>query len=385
MSESIHMIIGADLVPTQSNFQEFREADLDKLVGRELLELLEKADFRIFNLETPLTDELHPISKCGPNLSAPVFTVAGIQALNPSLLTLANNHILDQDATGLFSTLQALQQRHIPYVGAGKNLTEASKPYLLQKDGKRIGVYACAEHEFSIASKQRAGANPYDPLESYDHISSLKKQCDYLIVLYHGGKEYYRYPSPDLRKTCRKFVDKGADIVVCQHSHCIGCLDTYQHGKIVYGQGNFIFDHSEHECWQTSILLNVELFLEKKEVQIHAVPLRKCKNVVRIAGHEDANSILQAFHARSSKIQDEGFLESQYREFAEQSMIQILYRFQSKPSLRFLKLLRRIGGEKAPDWYFKKFLLPYKRLEMRNVLECEAWRELLLKALSQAD
>ena len=42
----------------------------------------------------------------------------------------------------------------------------------------------------------------------------LKKQCDYVIVLYHGGKEHYRYPSPYLQKVCRKIVDKGADIVV---------------------------------------------------------------------------------------------------------------------------------------------------------------------------
>ena len=68
--------------------------------------------------------------------------------------------------------------------------------------------------------------------------------CNSII---NGGKEHYRYPSPDLQKICRKFIDKGADLVVCQHSHCIGCEEKYNHGTIVYGQWNFLFDRSNIE------------------------------------------------------------------------------------------------------------------------------------------
>ena len=75
-----------------------------------------------------------------------------------------------------------------------------------------------------------------DPAEQKDN------KCDYTIVLYHGGKEYYRYPSPNLQRVCRYMIEKGTDLVICQHSHCIGCEENYLSGKIVYGQGNFIFD-----------------------------------------------------------------------------------------------------------------------------------------------
>ena len=64
----------------------------------------------------------------------------------------------------------------------------------------KIGIYACAENEFTIATDTTAGANPFDPFESLDHIQNLKRSCDYVIVLYHGGKEHYRYPSPYLQK-----------------------------------------------------------------------------------------------------------------------------------------------------------------------------------------
>lgn len=76
-------------------------------------------------------------------------------------------------------------------------------------------MYACTEHEFSIVTNYAPGANTYDPLETPDYIRSLKDKCDYLIVLYHAGKEHYRYPSPYLQKVCRKMVEKGADLVIC--------------------------------------------------------------------------------------------------------------------------------------------------------------------------
>lgn len=79
-------------------------------MGEELKDILQCADFRIFNLEVPLTDFEKPIIKCGPNLIAPTSTMKGIKNIGVSLFTLANNHILDQDIQGLESTIQLLQK-----------------------------------------------------------------------------------------------------------------------------------------------------------------------------------------------------------------------------------------------------------------------------------
>jgi poly-gamma-glutamate synthesis protein (capsule biosynthesis protein) len=200
----VQLIIGGDLVPTQSNIDLFSNGDTNTLFGEELLSLWNASDLRIFNLEVPITDKIDPITKYGPHLIAPTSTIKGIKALNPTLITMANNHILDQGSQGLKSTEDILNRNDIPFIGAGNNLNEANKPYVIQRDGLKIGVYACAEHEFSIATENTPGANPFDPLESLDHIAALKAKCDYVIVLHHGGKEHYRYPSPYLQKVCRK-------------------------------------------------------------------------------------------------------------------------------------------------------------------------------------
>ncbi len=110
----------------------------------------------------------------------------------------------------------------------------------------------------AIADEKTSGANLFAPLESMEHILNLKNVCDYVIVLYHGGKEHYRYPSPQLQKICRKMAEKGADLVICQHSHCIGCMEKYNNATIVYGQGNFIFAGADDEYWNTSLLITVD-------------------------------------------------------------------------------------------------------------------------------
>ena len=101
------------------------------------------------------------------------------------LLTIANNHIKDQ---GIDSTIEILSKTGISCVGVGNNLEEARKPAFFSVDGKRYGAYACAEHEFSIAAKNIPGTNPFDPLESFDYVAQMGEHCDYIIVLYHGGK-----------------------------------------------------------------------------------------------------------------------------------------------------------------------------------------------------
>ena len=213
------MYIGADLVPTDINKTLFENGNGEAFVGKELYEILKQSDLNVFNLEVPLTDIETPIVKFGNNLIAPTKTINGYKALEPLFLTLANNHSLDQGVEGLTTTLNLLKQHKIAHAGAGANLKEAKKPFIFEKDDIRIGFYLCTENEFTIATCHTMGANPFDVLESFDEVKVLKAQCDYVIVLYHGGKEFYRYPSPMLQKYCHKFVDSGPNLVICQQNH----------------------------------------------------------------------------------------------------------------------------------------------------------------------
>ncbi len=370
----MRIIIGGDLVPTSSNCDLFNNGNVSELLGRELEKLWYEADARVFNLETPLTDIKSPILKNGPCLSTPESTINGIKALCPSLITLANNHILDQGIDGLSTTTHLLNNYNIPYIGAGLNLNAARKPFIFSKSGKRIGFYACTEHEFSLASDDTPGANPFDPLESLDDIAALRSSCDYTIVLYHGGKEHYRYPSPYLQKVCRKIVDKGADLVVCQHSHCIGCHEEYNGSAIVYGQGNFIFNKYNNEYWRTGLLLKVNI---QDRLTIDYIPFISSHNSIMLAENEIAQDILSSFEKRSIDILKEGFIMHQYKRYAES-----FYEYYVRYIAGFRGLLvqidnRILKGLLSRHMYSKKQLL-----SIRNFIECETHRELFIQCLN---
>ena len=377
MSNANKIIIGADLVPTKSNEVLFASGDAEDLIGNDLKKLFNDADYRIFNLEVPLTDIRDPIAKCGPNLIAPTATVKGYAALGVDLLTLANNHILDQGEQGLDSTCRVLSENRISYLGAGGTPDEAAKPYIFTHKGKKIGVYACAEHEFTIVTEKSAGANPFDPLESPDHVSALKAECDFVIVLYHGGKEHYRYPSPALQKICRKLVDKGADLVVCQHSHCIGCEEKYKHGTIVYGQGNFLFDLSEIECWQTGLLIGLNDALE-----INYIPVVKSQNKVRLADKEQSDAIIDAFRLRSREIMTPGVIESKYADFAKTMANHYLFLVSGRKRSLPFRVLNKLSGYRLDKMIINKRYTKEKKLAIINAVDCEAHRELMLCGLS---
>ena len=61
------IFIGADLVPTDINYDLFDKGDATALVGEKIKGIMDKADFRIFNLELALTDKETPIKKAHTN------------------------------------------------------------------------------------------------------------------------------------------------------------------------------------------------------------------------------------------------------------------------------------------------------------------------------
>ncbi len=371
------LYIGADFVPTDINKRLFEEGNGEALVGKELYKILKHSDLNVFNLEVPLTDAETPIVKFGNNLIAPSKTVYGYKALEPIFLTLANNHSLDQGVEGLTTTLNLLKQHDIAHAGAGANLKEAKKPFIFEKDGVRIGFYLCTENEFTMATSHSMGANPFDVLDSFDEVAALKEQCDYVIVLYHGGKEYYRYPSPMLQRYCRKFVDRGASLVICQHNHCVGSREDYNGGSIIYGQGNFIFNSefyvNHRDFVKDSLLIRVEA--TKDSFVICELPIRMSDNGTRLATDAEAAETLAGYKKRSEEIKDAHFVISNYKAFADTHVKRYLREFLGRSFI--IRAINALFGRKL----MQLILGPTSYLAIQNYLECEAHHELFLRGI----
>ena len=311
------IIIGGDVSIKDSKnlFEEGKSREL----FNDILNVFESADRTIVNLECAVTDKDTPIKKIGPNLKAPINTIKTLKDAGVTDCVLSNNHIFDFGKAGIEDTLAQLEKYGITYTGFGKNENDSRKNLIITDGSIKISVIAVCEHEYSYALSNRMGARPYDPYDTNDDIAEAKKESDYVIVIYHGGKEECRYPSPRLLKACRSMVKHGADVVLCQHSHCIGTYEEYMGGHILYGQGNLHFVCKEYEnpedngdMWNTGLIAEITI---ENSLSIRFLPCIVDGLGIRLANEKEREKLIRELNERSKTLAD-GAWEKHWREFA---------------------------------------------------------------------
>ncbi|MBQ8953997.1 MAG: CapA family protein [Clostridia bacterium] len=308
------IFIGGDISPTEASEPFMASGDIRAAFG-DVCDLVKGADLFVVNLECALTEKNTPIRKCGPNLKARPACAAALKALGVTDAGLSNNHVYDFGSGGFHDTLAALDEAGIRYTGVGRNEQDARKPHYMQARGKTVALVCVCEHEYSYALPDREGCWGFDPFETMEDVAIAKAHSDYVIVLYHGGKEQSRYPSPRLRRACQAMVRAGADLVLCQHSHCIGVPESYRGGYIVYGQGNFNFvTHRDHPHWLNGLLLELDLD-EAMKPAFTFHPLRVNEHGVQLCQGEEKQRLLDEFYARTAVLQDDAAWMKEWNDF----------------------------------------------------------------------
>ena len=297
------LIICGDTSPTIDNNHLFQAHDLEALF-QDSLPLYSQADFAIVNLEVALTEKDTPIKKKGPALAATPATAAVLKEAGFTHCGLSNNHFYDMGKEGVADTLAALDAAGLGYTGFGMNKAEAEKDLVLTKDGKTVCIVAVCEHEYSYALPDRMGCREFDPFDTPLQVRAAKEKYDRVVVMYHGGKEQCHYPSPRLHKACHAMVKSGADLVLCQHSHCIGTYEEFEGGHILYGQGNFHFAkeayREKYEDWHEGLVVEYDADAN----QVKFIPLMAENGCIRLANAEEKARILAGFRERSQKLLD---------------------------------------------------------------------------------
>ncbi len=304
------IVIGGDIsIKHEQAMEACAKKQANALFAQNVQDLFKSADEVIVNLECAITDKETPIKKYGPNLRAPFGTGDVLKEVGVTLCALSNNHIFDFGKAGTKDTFEELARCGLPYTGYGKNDIDARKDYIIEREGKKIAIINVCEHEYSYALANREGAREYDPYDTSDDIVNAKKNADYVIVIYHGGKEHCRYPSPRLVKLCRSMIRHGADIVLCQHSHCIGCYEEFEGGHILYGQGNFHFAYptpretlEAQRMWDTGLAVVIET--TGAGLRLTLEPTIMESPCLRLAGEKEKQELLDELAERSKSLQD---------------------------------------------------------------------------------
>lgn len=343
-----------DVCPTEETKFLFENGDIQTLFT-DTRTLFKGNDINFVNLECAVTACAKGIKKFGPNLRADPNTVWVLKELGVNYCGLSNNHIFDFGIQGAMDSIRYLTEAGIHFTGFGKNYEDSRKNLILEKNGEKVCIIAVCEHEYSYALEDRMGSRPYDEYDTLEDIRRAKEHNDRVIVLYHGGKEHCRYPSPRLHRVCRAMARSGADVILCQHTHCISCYEEYNGCHILYGQGNFHFVKAAvPDTWNSLLAVKYDTAAHT----IEFIPIVNEKLGITLAKGKEKQQILDDFFRRNEELQN-GEWKKGWHEFCNTV----------KPT--YLRIIGDAGRETSSEKENALF---------GHFLDCEAhtdvWREL---------
>ncbi|TBR17474.1 CapA family protein [bacterium] len=200
-------------------------------------------DFLLGNLEEPLTKRGTPAVKKftfrAPPERTPILKACGFGAVG-----LANNHVMDYGAEGLADTLEALDKAGLPHLGAGRDVREARRPYVFERNGLKVGLLALTSTfpSENWAGKAKPGTAFSDLTRVEGWVREAKKLCDVLVVSFHGGTELATEPNEIQRAFAKAAAAGGADAVVGHHPHVVHAAEVIGKTLVVHSVGNFLFE-----------------------------------------------------------------------------------------------------------------------------------------------
>ena len=213
-------------------------------------------DLRMINLETSITrsedywkdKEIH--YRMNPE-NIPCITAAKID-----YCSLANNHVLNLGYSGLIETLETLKKVNVKSSGAGRNLTEAETPAVMEVRGKgRVIVFSFGSVTSGIplswaATEDKPGVNLLKDMSDKtvrhikEKVQEVKQQGDIVVISIHwGGNWGYEIPREQTEFAHMLIEDASVDVIHGHSSHHVKGIEVYRDKPIIYGCGDFLDDY----------------------------------------------------------------------------------------------------------------------------------------------
>lgn len=202
-------------------------------------------------------------SRVKPHMAS-VFTDCGFD-----VVSLASNHAMDWGEDALLDTTALLRGKGMQVIGAGRNLGEARKPAIVEKNGVRVAFLAyCSILQTGYAAgRDKAGIAPlrahtyYEPFDyqagvpprvvtvpyeediagMIEDATAAKKTADVVVLSLHWGIHFIPRMIADYQVTVANAAfNAGVDLILGHHAHTPKAIGVH-HGRVCfYSISNFI-------------------------------------------------------------------------------------------------------------------------------------------------
>jgi len=252
---------------------------------------LDRFDFSVGNLEGPINEKPKEFSDESLTFSFDKRIIDSLKLGNFKVLSLANNHTLNMERTGLAETKEILEESGISYTG---DPIDCDVDYAYQRDG--MTFYALNVTYPSNCSNKKIA-------EQIEGIRFYNPET-FLVVLVHWGEEYKTVNSKNQEDLAHKMIDAGTDLVIGGHPHVVQNIELYNNKLIFYSLGNFIFDQYFSKETQEGLGVGVEIYSKKKVYGLYGIVNKMSQP--KLMDEEENKAFLESLAERSSEELKEG-------------------------------------------------------------------------------
>ena len=225
--------------------------------------ILRQGDLVICNLETTLAGEANEGFTGYPRFNAPEILAKNLKDVGFTLVSTANNHILDRGHRGLLATLDHLDEAGLLHTGAFRSPEERSRTLLMDVKGVKVAAIAATygTNGLSPPSGHGYAVSYIDEAELLEDIRRAKGEgADYIIVMLHWGDEYQPRPNQAQTILAENLLRGGADFILGNHPHVLQRGEALRidgsHDKFVmYSLGNFVSNQEGMERLSSMLLV----------------------------------------------------------------------------------------------------------------------------------
>jgi poly-gamma-glutamate capsule biosynthesis protein CapA/YwtB (metallophosphatase superfamily) len=246
-SQTIRIKAVGDIMLGSTTPTKILPAGNGEIFGESIGSHLEGADITFGNLEGVFVNGEFKPQKCSEasrnakrcyEFGMPQNLVQALTDMHFTVMSMDNNHNSDYGNAGVNFTKNLLKENGIKYAAK-------KSPIILEIDGKKIGIAAFGHSSISYRVSDLVTAKKV--------IEDLDKQCDIVLVSFHGGaegldaqhvkdetEEYYGENRGNLVQFSKTVIDAGADLVIGHGPHVLRGIDSYKDKLIIYSLGNFL-------------------------------------------------------------------------------------------------------------------------------------------------
>lgn len=163
-------------------------------------------------------------------------------SLGFNVVSLANNHTLDKNETGVLYSVNYWKNKDVLHAGQYSSFEDRDEIRIKEKNGIKYTMlsYTTVTNGLLPPKGKEYLTNIYSNEKATQDIESLKDKVDLIIVAMHWGVEYTNVPSQDQKNIANHLASLGVNVIIGHHPHVLQPIEYIDDTLVIYSLGNFI-------------------------------------------------------------------------------------------------------------------------------------------------